>query len=151
MNSRIHESCVYAAGPYKGYLGQAQYDEQSGLFHGEVIGTKDVITFQAETFSKLRRAFCGSVDDYLDFCRQRGERPDKPFSGKFVARISPNLHRQLSLLAQRRGKSLNSVVEQCLERLAKQTGGSSGATTQRLKRPPRKAPHPAQGNKRKRA
>jgi HicB family len=28
--------------------------------------------------------FESSIDDYLAFCKQRGEEPNKPFSGQFV-------------------------------------------------------------------
>ena len=111
------ERCVYVSSPYQGYVGRAEYDSESGLFHGEVLGTKDVITFQAKAVDKLRRAFEDSVDDYLSFCKARGENPEKPFSGKFVIRISPTLHRQVSTLAEGSGKSLNTLVEQCLESL----------------------------------
>jgi predicted HicB family RNase H-like nuclease len=59
---------------------------------------------------ELRRAFEDSVDDYLEFCASRGEQPEKPYSGKFLVRVSPEVHRQLMLEARRRGKSLNSYV-----------------------------------------
>ena len=32
---------------YKGYAGMAEYDDEAGIFHGEVINTRDVITFDA--------------------------------------------------------------------------------------------------------
>jgi len=121
MSRVLRERCQYTCGPYKGYLGRAEYDSAAEVFHGEVVGTRDVITFQAGTPSDLRAAFVGSVDDYLDFCRQRGEKPEKPFSGKFVARIRPELHRQISLLAKQRGTSLNALVEQCLSKALKAT------------------------------
>ncbi|MCY2946086.1 MAG: toxin-antitoxin system HicB family antitoxin [Planctomycetota bacterium] len=44
---------------------------------------------------KPKRARCVPCDDYLAFCQQRGEKPNKPFSGQFVTRISPELHRQV--------------------------------------------------------
>lgn len=62
---------------YKGYTAKVEFDEEAGIFHGEVIDTKDVITFQAENAKKLRKAFEDSVDDYIDFCRERGEERDK--------------------------------------------------------------------------
>lgn len=31
---------------YKGYAACIEFDEDAGIFHGEVIDTKDVITFQ---------------------------------------------------------------------------------------------------------
>nr|WP_218916493.1 toxin-antitoxin system HicB family antitoxin [Rubinisphaera brasiliensis] len=44
------------------------------------------------------------------FAGERGEEPDKPFSGQFVTRISPELHRQINLAATLAGKSLNAFV-----------------------------------------
>jgi predicted HicB family RNase H-like nuclease len=114
MRQQVQELLTYSAGPYKGYLGRAEYDRDAGLFHGEVLGTKDVITFQAEAPAELGKAFVESVDDYLAFCRSRREAPEKPFSGRFVARIAPDLHRKLSLAAQEQGTSLNALVEQSL-------------------------------------
>jgi predicted HicB family RNase H-like nuclease len=65
---------------YKGFEGHAELDEDSGLFHGEVLATRDVITFQATSVDELRRAFQDSVDDYLQFCSELGEpkREDRP-------------------------------------------------------------------------
>jgi predicted HicB family RNase H-like nuclease len=34
--------------------------------------------FQGKSVSELKRAFTASVDDYLAFCRQRGEEPELP-------------------------------------------------------------------------
>ena len=100
---------------YKGYGGHVAFDDERGVFHGEVLGLRDVVTFQGKSVAELRKAFRESVDDYLDFCRQRGEDPDKPVSGRFVLRISPELHRQLLLRAKQSGKSLNAWVVSRLE------------------------------------
>ncbi len=99
---------------YKGYVGKVDFDDEAGLFHGEVINTRDVITFQGENVAELKKAFQDSVDDYLAFCRERGEDPDKPFSGRFVTRVSPELHRQVSQAAVLSGKSLNAWVTEQL-------------------------------------
>jgi predicted HicB family RNase H-like nuclease len=93
---------------YKGYIGKVEFDDEAAIFHGEVINTRDVITFQGESVRELTQAFHDSVDDYLAFCKERGESPDKPFSGRFVMRISPLLHRQLNVAAAVSGKSLNA-------------------------------------------
>lgn len=98
---------------YKGYVGKVEFDDEAGIFHGEVLDTRDVITFQGRSVAELKTAFQGSIDDYLAFCAQRGEEPNKPFSGQFVARIPPELHRQVNRAARVSGKSLNAwVVEQ---------------------------------------
>ena len=100
---------------YKGYLGNIEYDDQAELFHGEVINTRDVITFQGRSVAELRKAFKDSIDDYLAFCARRGEKPDKPFSGQFVTRISPDLHRNITAAATIAGQSLNAWVSAQLE------------------------------------
>lgn len=99
---------------YKGYIGKVEFDDDAGIFHGEVINTRDVITFQGVSVAELKRAFRESVEDYLAFCRDRNETPDKPFSGQFVARISPELHRQATIAAAAAGTSLNAWVTEQL-------------------------------------
>ena len=100
---------------YKGYEAIVTFDEEAEIFHGEVINTKDVITFQGKEARELKKAFQESINDYLAFCKERKEKPEKPFSGKLVIRINPELHRKLTLDAKRNKKSLNALIE---ERLA---------------------------------
>ena len=95
---------------YKGYIGHVEFDDEAEIFSGEVINTKDVITFQSDTAHGLKQAFIDSVDDYLDFCRERNETPEKPFSGKFNLRMSPELHREAYVAAKESGQSLNAWV-----------------------------------------
>jgi len=101
---------------YKGYSGHIQFDPESEIFHGEVVDTRDVITFQGKTVKELKKAFKDSIDDYLEFCEERGEEPDKPFSGRFVLRLSPELHHRAYLKALHSGKSLNSWVKEVLKK-----------------------------------
>lgn len=115
MQERLH----YLGGPYKDYCGRAEYDDEARLFHGEVIGTQDVVTFQATNWDDLGRAFRESVDDYLAFCKESGQPAEKPFSGKFVTRIAPEVHKKISILAEAAGKSLNQLVCECLEQMVK--------------------------------
>jgi len=63
---------------YRGYTGKVEFDAGAGILHGEVVGIRDVVTFQGRTVEEVQRAFRESVDDYLAFCRRRGESPDKP-------------------------------------------------------------------------
>ena len=34
---------------YKGYTGYVEFDDEAALLHGEVLDTRDVITFQGKT------------------------------------------------------------------------------------------------------
>src|SRR5260370_37188447 len=95
---------------YKSYFGNIEYDDQAEIFHGEVVNTRDVITFQGTSVAELRKAFKDSIDDYLAFCAERGEKPEKPFSGQFVSRISPYLHRNITTAPARPRQRLNSLV-----------------------------------------
>jgi predicted HicB family RNase H-like nuclease len=95
---------------YKDYVAHVQFDDEADIFHGEVINTKDVITFQGGTVKDLKKAFKESVDDYLSFCKERNESPDRPFSGKFNLRLDPQIHRDVFLSAKERGLSLNQWV-----------------------------------------
>ena len=107
---------------FKGYVGKVEFDDEASIFHGEVINTRDVITFQGTSVAELEQGFRDSVDDYLSFCSERGETPDKPFSGQFVARVSPELHRRASLAASRAGKSLNAWVGEQLQAATENSG-----------------------------
>jgi predicted HicB family RNase H-like nuclease len=99
---------------YKGYLGKVEYDDEEGIFHGEVINLRDVITFEGSSVEELRHAFKDSIDDYLSFCAERNEEPEKPFSGKFVVKISPELHRKVHAQARLENKSIDSWVSEVL-------------------------------------
>ncbi len=101
---------------YKGYIGHVEFDDESGVFHGEVINTRGVITFQGKSVAELKREFKSSVDVYLAFCKRRGKEPDKPFSGKFVLRIDPDLHRKVYVTAKHEGKSINNWVAETLKK-----------------------------------
>jgi len=115
MTSPIKSHGSVVVGPYKGYVGRAEFDSDADLFHGEVLGTRDVITFQGTRGSELTKEFKASVDDYLDFCKQRGESPEKPASGKFVVRVAPDIHRNLVAMANLQGVSLNQLVTHVLQ------------------------------------
>lgn len=99
---------------YKGYSAKVEFDEDANIFHGEVINLRDVITFEGETVDQLRMAFQNSVDDYLEFCAERGEDPEKSYSGKFVVRVEPELHKRLAIEARKRGVSVNALVGEAL-------------------------------------
>lgn len=101
---------------YKGYVAKVEFDDDANIFHGEVINLRDVITFEGETVNELKQAFHDSIDDYLTFCAKRGEDPEKPYSGKFVIRVEPELHKNITIEARKEGKSLNVWVKDALSK-----------------------------------
>jgi predicted HicB family RNase H-like nuclease len=104
---------------YKGYFAKVEFDDEANTFHGEVINLRDVITFEGETVDELRKAFNDSIEDYLEFCAERGEDPEKPYSGKFLVRVGPELHKTIVIQARKNGKSLNTWVHDALHKVVK--------------------------------
>jgi predicted HicB family RNase H-like nuclease len=99
---------------YKGYMGTVEYDAEAKLFHGDVLNTHDVITFQGTTAEEVETAFRASIDDYLDWCDKDGMEPESPYSGCFNVRLSPDLHRKIAAAAQKQQMSINSFVEKAV-------------------------------------
>jgi predicted HicB family RNase H-like nuclease len=103
---------------HDGYVARVELDDQAGLFHGEVVNTRDVLTFQGRTLDQLKAAFADTIADYVEWCRERGKEPQRPYSGHFTVRVSPELHRRIAAAAAREGKSVNAFVATTLDRLA---------------------------------
>ena len=99
---------------YKGYTAEIEIDETVGILFGKVLDIKDVITFKGSTVAELEQEFHNSVDDYLEWCTELGEEPDKPFSGKLPFRTTPQRHRQIYLAAKKANKSINSWMDEIL-------------------------------------
>jgi predicted HicB family RNase H-like nuclease len=121
---------------YKGYSAVVEFDEDSGVLFGRVIGLRDVITFQGTSVAEVTEAFHDSVDDYLEFCAERGESPEKPYSGHFVVRIDPQLHRTIANTAEARSVSLNALIEAELTQIF---SGDSSRTPKKRSRASKRA------------
>lgn len=99
---------------YKGYVGSVDFDADDRIFHGRVMGIKDVVTFEGASVDELEQDFHEAVDHYLEHCREIGKRPEKPFSGRFVLRIPSELHCAIAIQAMQQKKSINAwVAETC--------------------------------------
>ena len=100
---------------YKDYEALVDFDEADRILYGRVLGTRDVISFEADSVDEIERAFQEAVDDYLEQCAETGREPDKSFSGRLIVRMDPALHRKLYLEAAREGASLNAWITESLE------------------------------------
>lgn len=92
---------------YKGYHAKIEFSEDDGCFVGHILGIRDVVGFHGESVGELKAAFEDAVDGYLDVCERAGKEPNKPFSGRFVLRVDPELHAKAAIAAETAGKSLN--------------------------------------------
>ena len=95
---------------YKGYTGYVVYDDEARIFHGEIAAIKAVITFQGKTVDEIESAFKDSIDDYLDWCKERGKEPEKVHSGKFNLRMPPDIYVKVVAHAAQEGLSINSYI-----------------------------------------
>ena len=100
---------------YKGYTGKAEYDDEAGIFHGEIIGLRDVVTFKGTSVRELQKSFRESIDEYLNFCKRMNKTPDVPASGRLILRIPPELHSYATITAKSEGMSLNSWVAEAVK------------------------------------
>jgi predicted HicB family RNase H-like nuclease len=103
---------------YKGYHGSTEYSLEDDCLHGKILGINDVITYEGNSVKEIKAAFKDSVDDYLAFCKETGKEPNKPYSGKVMFRIDPQVHAKAALAAQLKGISLNQWAEEVLREAA---------------------------------
>lgn len=104
---------------YKGYSARIAYDDEDGIFTGQIAGIRDRVGFHADTVEGLREAFIEAVEDYIDTCARVGKEPQKTYSGQVMFRVSPEVHRRAALAAELSGKSLNQWAEDVLDRAAR--------------------------------
>ena len=99
-----------------GFHARIDYDEETDLFRGEILGLSGGADFYGSSPEELRKEFRASLDVFLAVCREKGIEPRRQYSGRFNLRISPELHEQLALHAQATHKSLNAFAQEALER-----------------------------------
>ena len=112
---------------YKGYLPSVEFDDSADVLHGRVVnsGPYPVATFEATETHALRREFERSVDEYLEWCKEDGVEPRKPFSGKLNVRLGSELHAAVVTAAKAEQVSINSwIVSALREAIAAPSGGS---------------------------
>ena len=101
---------------YKSYTGHVEFDDEANIFHGEILDTKDIITFQGKTVDSIKTAFRESIDDYLNFCASRGKSPNKPFSGELIVKMNTELHHKIYLKASKSVKNSDDWILETLEK-----------------------------------
>lgn len=100
---------------YKGYAARVEYSDDDACFVGHIAGISDIIGFHAESVEELRAAFHQAVDDYIATCKKAEINPKKPYSGKIMLRVSPELHAKIAMLASAKNMSLNAFATETLE------------------------------------
>ncbi len=97
-----------------GYQAKIEYDPETDLFRGEILGLTGGADFYGKNPKELRAEFRKSLQVFLAVCNEKGIEPRRSFSGKFNLRIPPELHEKLALVAQAEGKSINTLAQEAL-------------------------------------
>lgn len=110
---------------YRGYTAAVSYDADDHIFSGRVVDLRDVIHFEGTSVAELETAMRETIDDYLAYCAEQGDEPDRPYSGKVGLRLDSALHRAAAARAAEEGKSLNDLVVEALSERVRRaaTGG----------------------------
>ncbi|NKQ37231.1 MAG: type II toxin-antitoxin system HicB family antitoxin [Chloroflexi bacterium] len=103
---------------YKNYAARIEYSDEDECFVGRVIGIRDIITFHGESVAEIRQAFLDAVDFYLETCAERGESPQKPYSGRLMLRVPSETHAAVAQAAALSGKSINQWASEKLSKAA---------------------------------
>lgn len=97
-----------------GYKAKIEYDPDTDLFRGEILGLTGGADFYGKNPKELRAEFRKSLEVFLQVCREKGIEPRRSYSGKFNLRIPPELHERLAIVAQAEGKSINTLAQEAL-------------------------------------
>jgi predicted HicB family RNase H-like nuclease len=109
----------------KDYIKVVEWSEEDGCYVGSappLVGRCCHGDTEAEVFAQLAVI----VDDLIETYNRRGlALPEadagKEFSGKFVVRVRPEIHKATMIRAMQERRSLNAYVERVLEGAVKAT------------------------------
>ena len=99
---------------HQGYAARIEYSDEDACFVGHIAGIRDIVGFHGESVAELRAAFEEAVEDYLETCQKVGRPPQKPYSGKLMLRVAPEIHAHAAMMAEAKGKSLNQWAAEVL-------------------------------------
>jgi predicted HicB family RNase H-like nuclease len=102
---------------HMGYYGTVEYSDTDDILFGKVIGVSGLISYEGDSVQSLKADFEGAIEDYLELCAKNGVEPERVYKGSFNVRVSPELHKKLTYYSASHGYTLNSAVEEAIERL----------------------------------
>ena len=100
---------------YKGYYGTVEFSEADNIHFGKVMGIRSLILYEGDNLKALKEDFEGAINFYIESCKERGVKPEKPYKKKLDLRLSPELHRTLDFYSVSHGKSIDSTVEEAIK------------------------------------
>ena len=58
---------------YRGFHGSTEYSAEDCLFHGSLLGIRDMVTYEGSDENALEANFKAAADEYLAFCQAEGK------------------------------------------------------------------------------
>lgn len=95
---------------FKGYDARLEYDEIKDSYRGVILGLNGSTDFYGRTNKELRRAFKQSLEEFMDFCRERGIQPHAHCSGKLNLRIPFWVHERLVMHAREERVPIEALI-----------------------------------------
>lgn len=97
---------------YKGYWAEIKYSDEDECFCGVVEGLPhDSISFEGNTVKELKKDFKDAIDDYLQFCKEVGDEPEKQCKGSLNVRLGTELHTKAKMKSIEENISINELIK----------------------------------------
>ena len=105
---------------HKNISGTLDFDEESKMFFGKLIGINGVVMYEGENATEFQNNFISAVEDYINFCEEKKIPIMREFKGVFNVRTTPEIHEALNILSIESGEKINSLVNESLKSFLKQ-------------------------------
>ena len=97
---------------YKGYWAEIKYSDEDECFYGIIEGLEhDSISFEGYTVKELKKDFKDAIDDYLNFCKETGDIPEKQCKGSLNVRLGTELHTKAKMKSIEEHISINELIK----------------------------------------
>jgi predicted HicB family RNase H-like nuclease len=100
------------------YLKFVEWNAEDGVFVGECPALF-IGGVHGHEEAAVYKELCELVEEWIELLHKDGtplppSQDAKKYSGKFVVRVEPELHRRIAAKAQAEGESLNTYIERAL-------------------------------------
>jgi predicted HicB family RNase H-like nuclease len=99
---------------FHGFAARVDYDPGSNTMRAVTIDTSEPLMFEGPSIDDLRESAERVLAEHLARAAAEGRSAHRQYSGKFLVRVTPELHRAAVQAAERVGMSLNAWVAEAL-------------------------------------
>lgn len=100
---------------YKGYTGSVEFSDADNCLYGKFKVLKRLLShMKGGPLTRFVTILNRRSIAYLESCAQRGVEPVRPFNGKFVVRMSSEMHTRLAEIAASTGTTINDFINKAI-------------------------------------